>query len=114
MFPLRDGLPDLLQDLGEVLGWEDDSRVDQLDLWTESDPELLHQRLVLSDVLDGRLSLRVLADEIVFRSDGSEEGSERDGEVISRYEEGWRGRKGREEGREGREGISKGQLRSSR
>lgn len=87
MFPLGDGLPDLLQDLGEIFTRQDDSRVDQLDLRTESDPELLHQRLVLSDVLDRRLSLRVLADEIVFRSDGSEERSERDGEVISGHEE---------------------------
>lgn len=87
VLPLGDGLPDLFKNLGEILSRQDDPRVDQLDFRTESDSELLHQRLVLADVLDRRLSLRVLADEVVFRSDGSEEGSEGDGEVISRHEE---------------------------
>lgn len=87
MFPLRDHLPDGLHHLLQLLHRPNDSAVNKLEFWIDSRAELLESGLVAVDVVEGMCAVRVFGEEVIFGSDGFEDGGKVLGEVRAIREE---------------------------
>ncbi len=76
MLPLRNTLPDSLQNTLELLDRTDDPALDQLELGHHGCLHLLHSRRVDIDVGDSMLRIWVLRLEAILAAEGTEDGGE--------------------------------------
>jgi hypothetical protein len=81
VFPLRDRLPDLLQQLLVLLQRRRNPRINQFEFRLHSIPKFRHQVLVLVDVSESVFGARVTGSERVFVAERGEKGREGRGET---------------------------------
>lgn len=77
VFPLTDGLANLLADFHKLLARTDDSGLDELQLGQKGLAHFFHQRLVGCDVLHRGLCLWMFGSEIILGSHRGEKGRKR-------------------------------------
>lgn len=87
MFSFRDHLSDSLQHLLKLLDGSDNSAVNEFEFGIYGRTKFIESRLVSFDVIDSMCAVRVLGEEIIFRSDGFEDGGEMLSEVGAVREE---------------------------
>lgn len=76
MITLDSRLANPLDNLLQFLGWRDDPRLNELELGGKCLAQLLHERLILANVLKRDLSLRVLAGQVILGTKRRKELSE--------------------------------------
>lgn len=87
MFPLRDHLSDSLQHLLQLLHGTNNSAFNEFEFGVYGCTEFIESGLVSVDVVQSVRAVRVLGEDVIFRSDGLEDGGEMLGEVGTAREE---------------------------
>lgn len=76
MFPLRYHLSDSLQHLLQLLHGTNDSAINEFEFGVYGCTKFIESGLVSVDVVESVRAIRVFGEDVIFRSDGLEDGGE--------------------------------------